>query len=139
MKLFVLDTNAFILYLERELKLISPIVKRFFALSEMGECIFYVPTICFWEINRKFINKKFILKGLSPEEAIKLAHAAIDNSSIFRDLPLSRRASSIAPTFSSKLPDPFDQLIVASAIDANLPLITRDVNIQNSKLIRTIW
>ena len=139
MKLFVLDTNAFIFYLKKDLNSISPIVKRFFYMSERGECTFYIPTICFWEINRKIMTKKMIIKELQPEEAIELAHNTIEGSSVFRDLPLTRRASSIAPTFSQKLPDPFDQLIVASALDANLPLITRDSNIHKSKLIQTVW
>ena len=89
--------------------------------------------------NRKIADRKVKVLDLSPEEGLKLAHKTIENSPGFRDLPLTRRAASIAPSFSTKLPDPFDQLIVASALDADLPLITKDINIQKSKLVRTVW
>lgn len=139
MKLFVLDTHAYLFYLKKDLISVSSIVKKFFFMCEANECIFYIPTICFWEINRKIVDRKVKVLDLSPEEALKLAHKTIEDSPGFRDLPLTRRAASMASSFSIKLPDPFDQLIVASALDADLPLITKDINIQKSKLVRTVW
>jgi PIN domain nuclease of toxin-antitoxin system len=35
--------------------------------------------------------------------------------------------------------DPFDRIIVASAIYHKLPLLTRDKNISSSGLVRTVW
>jgi PIN domain nuclease of toxin-antitoxin system len=35
--------------------------------------------------------------------------------------------------------DPFDALIVAAARDLGLPLVTRDVLIRDSGLVRVIW
>ena len=139
MKLFVLDTNVYVYYLQNNLSTLSSIVNKLFNLFDEGQCIFYVPTICFWEINRKIITDRITFGKLNSHEAIQLANKTIDNTPNFRDLPLTRRAASLAPTFSNILQDPFDQLIVASALDANLPLITKDINIQKSGLVKTVW
>ena len=138
MKLFVLDTNIYLNYLNKGDKCFSKIVNHYFSISKKGDCIFYLPTVSFWEISRKLITGKLTIKNYSPYEAMKLIQKPVEELENFRDLPLSRKAASLAPTFSNKLPDPFDQLIVASAIDANLPLITKDTNIQALNLIRTV-
>ena len=103
------------------------------------ECRFYIPTVSFWEITTKVLNNKLRFGKLSPEEILNLMHKPLESQEKFRDLSLTRKAASLASTFRNILPDPFDQLIVASAMEANLPLITKDKNIQESKLIRTIW
>lgn len=139
MKLHVLDTHVYIFYLKKELNLMSSLIKKLFLMFEEGECIFYIPTICFWELNRKIITGKIKIKELSVNETLKLAYETIDNTPNFRDLPLTRKAASLAPSFRSKLIDPFDQLIVASAVEANLPLITKDSKIQKSGLVQTVW
>ncbi len=140
MKLFVIDTNIYIDYIIKGARCFSKLVNTFFQQFEKNECILYVPTICFWEIAKKILIGKLKFKGKAQEEALRLIHKPLDmQDTNFRDLPLTRKAATLAPIFSSKLPDPFDQLIVASGLDANLPLITRDKNIQESKLIRTVW
>ena len=122
-----------------DIKSLSPLIRKYFNMSDTGECVFYIPSVCFWEINRKLSSKGIRIKGLSPEDGIRLAHKTIDNSQCLRDLPLTRKAASLAPSFRTKLPDPFDQLIVASALDANLALITRDQAIQKSGLVQVVW
>lgn len=139
MKLFVLDTNIYIAYSLGNRKFFPKLVMRFIEMTEIGECIFYVPTISFWEITRKVLIGKLRVKGVAPEETLEHFHKPLETSEYFRDLQLTRKAAALAPTFATRLPDPFDQLIVASALDANLPLITRDANIQKSKLIHTVW
>jgi PIN domain nuclease of toxin-antitoxin system len=37
------------------------------------------------------------------------------------------------------LPDPWDRLIVATAVVLDAPLVTRDRRIEKSGLVRTIW
>jgi len=139
MKLFVLDTNAYIAYSLGNRKFFSKLIIRFIEMAESGECIFYVPAVSFWEIARKVLIGKLKFKGLAPEDTLKQIQKPLDTSEYFRDLPLTRKAASIAPIFANKLQDPFDQLIVASAIEGNLPLITKDRTIQESKLVRTVW
>lgn len=36
-------------------------------------------------------------------------------------------------------PDPFDRIIAATAIVERVPLVTSDVRIQESRVVRTIW
>ncbi|OGI08713.1 MAG: hypothetical protein A3F80_08845 [Candidatus Melainabacteria bacterium RIFCSPLOWO2_12_FULL_35_11] len=139
MKLFVIDTNIYIDYMLKGTNCFSKLVNHFFKLLEVKECIFYVPAICFWEISRKIITGKLTVQKKSPEEALWLMQKPLDNVEDFRDLPLTRKAAALASGFRAKLPDPFDQLIVASALDANLPLITKDQNMQKSGLIQTVW
>ena len=139
MKLFVLDTNAYIAYSRGDKKFFSPLVMRFIKMVDEVECRFYIPTVSFWEITTKVLNNKLNFGKSSQEEILNLMHKPLENQEKFRDLSLTRKAASLAPTFRNILPDPFDQLIVASAIEANLPLITKDKNIQESKLIRTVW
>ena len=139
MKLFVIDTNIYIDYILKGSNCFSKPVNHFFKLLERNECLFYVPTICFWEIGRKITTGKLVIPKRSPEEALWLMQKPIENLECFRDLLLTRRAAALAPSFRTKLQDPFDQLIVASALDANLSLITKDSNIHKSKLIQTVW
>ena len=139
MKLFVLDTNAYIAYSQGNKNFFSKLVLRFISMLDEGDCRFYIPTISFWEIATKVLNKKLSIKGLGPEESLKFMQIPLESPEKFRDLPLTRKAAILAPTFRAKLQDPFDQLIVASALEANLPLITKDLNIQKSKLVQTVW
>jgi PIN domain nuclease of toxin-antitoxin system len=39
----------------------------------------------------------------------------------------------------STLPDPWDRLIVATALVLDAPLVTRDRRIQKSGIVRTVW
>lgn len=139
MKEYVLDTHIFLTYLTKDFGRLSPLVRKIIRKFENEECVFHIPTICFWEINFKFITHRFKIKGADEVESLNLAHQAINSSNCFQDLELTRKAASLAPTFRNILADPFDQLIVASALDANLPLITKDLNIQRAKLIQTVW
>ena len=139
MKLFVIDTNIYLDYVMKGSNCFSKLVNHFFKLLEKNECVLYVPTICFWEIARKIITRKLGMTKKSPEEALWFIQKPLEDQRSFKDLPLNRKAALLAPHFREKLQDPFDQLIVASALEANLPLITKDLNIQKSKLIQTVW
>ena len=139
MKLFAIDTNIYIDYIVKGLSCFSKLVNHYFKLFENKECTLYVPSICFWEITRKIYSGKLKIENKSPEDSLLIIQRPFNEVENIRDLLLTRKAASLAPTFSNKLSDPFDQLIVASAMEANLPLITKDKNIQESKLIRTVW
>ena len=139
MKLFVLDTHVYVAYAKGDLNYFSKLVRKFIQLLDLNQCIFYIPTISFWEIGYKASIGDLKIKGYNPEESLTVFQKPLNSNPNFRDLPLTRGAASLAPTFKSKLIDPFDQLIVASAVEANLPLITKDQNIQKSELVRVVW
>jgi PIN domain nuclease of toxin-antitoxin system len=54
-------------------------------------------------------------------------------------LTITSEISSLAVDLDLPQGDPFDRIIVASAIYHKLPLLTRDKNISSSGLVRTVW
>ena len=113
------------------------LIEQASALEKLG--CFSVVLECVPDKLAEIITGKLTVQKKSPEEALWLMQKPLDNVEDFRDLPLTRKAAALASGFRAKLPDPFDQLIVASALDANLPLITKDQNMQKSGLIQTVW
>jgi PIN domain nuclease of toxin-antitoxin system len=57
---------------------------------------------------------------------------------VVRDLTveIATVAAHLPPTVPS---DPFDRVIVATALCEGMPLVTSDQRIQDSKVVRTIW
>jgi PIN domain nuclease of toxin-antitoxin system len=53
--------------------------------------------------------------------------------------PMSLDAAVRAPRLALPHGDPYDRMIVASALDLGLPLLTKDGNISDSGLVRVIW
>jgi PIN domain nuclease of toxin-antitoxin system len=104
-----------------------------FAAAERGDTIIYVPVAVIWEVGllaravrinlrrpvREFFADLFSNPAYQPH--------ALDQNQVFDadDLRFTR--------------DPFDALIVASARDLNLALVTRDGPIRESGVVRTIW
>jgi PIN domain nuclease of toxin-antitoxin system len=54
-------------------------------------------------------------------------------------LTITSEISSLAVDLDLPQGDPFDRIIVASAMHHELPLLTRDQNISASGLVRTVW
>ena len=54
-------------------------------------------------------------------------------------LTITSEIASLAVDLDLSQGDPFDRIIVASAIHHKLPLLTRDKNISASGLVRTVW
>ena len=107
--------------------------KAAFAAAEDGDTIIYVPAAVIWEVSllaravrinlrrpvRTFFADLFSNPAYQPH--------ALDPDQVFDadELRFTR--------------DPFDGLIVASARDLNLALITRDAMIRESGVVKTIW
>jgi PIN domain nuclease of toxin-antitoxin system len=54
-------------------------------------------------------------------------------------VPLSLEAALKAPTLRLPHGDPADRLIVATALDLGVPLITKDGNITDADLVLVVW
>ena len=54
-------------------------------------------------------------------------------------LTITSEIASLAVDLDLPQGDPFDRIIVASAMHHKLPLLTRDQNISASGLVRTVW
>ena len=128
----VTDTHALIFHAAGGVVL-GPKAKAAFAEAERGEGIIYVPMAVIWEVSllaravrinlrrpvRTFFADLFSNPAYQPH--------ALETDQVFDadELRFTR--------------DPFDALIVASARDLNLALITRDAMIRESGVVKTIW
>ena len=128
----VTDTHALIFHAAGG-GVLGPKAKAAFAAAEDGERIIYVPMAVIWEVSllaravrinlrrpvRTFFADLFSNPAYQPH--------ALETDQVFDadDLRFTR--------------DPFDALIMASARDLNLPLITPDAMIRESGVVRTIW
>lgn len=77
-------------------------------------------------------SDKVILSGRPSEEV----HAWLEHYSV---IPICIEAALLAPSLKLPHSDPFDRMIVATAITLKIPLITRDANIQDSGLVKIHW
>ncbi len=128
----VTDTHALVLHAAGG-GVLGPKARAAFAAAERGDTIIYVPAAVIWEVGllaravrinlhrpvRDFFADLFSNPAYQPH--------ALDASQVFDadDLRFTR--------------DPFDALIVASARDLSLALVTRDSAIRESGTVRTIW
>lgn len=83
------------------------------------------------------VAEKRRLAGLTPERLVSLFES-------FRGAENYRLCSLSPETVLTTrgmlvLPDIFDRLIVAEAVQRQLPLLTRDPVIQESQLVMTVW
>ena len=128
----VADTHALIFHASGGGKL-GPKARAHFEASERREAITYVPAAVMWECSllaravrinlhrplRAFFDDLFSTPAYVPLE-LSPAHVLLAD-----ELRFTR--------------DPFDALIVASAKDLSLPLITRDDAIRGSGIVPVIW
>lgn len=128
----VTDTHALIFHAAGG-GVLGPKARAVFAAAERREMLIYVPAAVIWEVGllaravrinlrrpvREFFADLFSNPAYQPH--------ALEADQVFDadDLRFTR--------------DPFDALIVASARDLNLALITRDAAIRESGTVRTIW
>ena len=107
--------------------------RALFAAAEAHDAIIYVPIVVIWEVTL-----------LARAVRINLHRPVRD---FFGDL-FSSPSYQVHPMDSGQvfdagelraLRDPFDALVCAAARDLDLPLITRDSDLTDSRLVRAIW
>ena len=104
-----------------------------FARCERREAIVYVPAVVMWECSLLArvgrINLRRTVRGFFDDLFSNPAYQPLDITSddvfLADELRFTR--------------DPFDALIVASARNAGLPLVTRDGEIRKSGAVAVIW
>jgi PIN domain nuclease of toxin-antitoxin system len=128
----VTDTHPLIYYANRGRGL-SPRAASFFTSCERQEAVLYVPAAVVWECTllarsarvnlrrtpRAFFDDLFSNPAFYPFDLTLDQIFVADESRIGRDT--------------------FDNLICAAARSLDLPLITRDANIQESGAVRVLW
>jgi PIN domain nuclease of toxin-antitoxin system len=107
--------------------------KKLFNRCEQGDAILYVPGSVIWECSLLArvgkINLRRTLRSFFEDLFSNPAYHAFDVSPEQVFLADEMRVNR----------DPFDGLIVAAARTLDLPLITRDAEIIDSGIVKTIW
>ena len=122
---YLLDTHV-VLWLAENSPLLSEKVKTVI-LDESIEK--YVSIASIWEVAIKLGNRKLQLDGGLPE-----FFRMIDDNGFFT-LPIERKYLQLISNFPDYHKDPFDRLLMATAMTEDMTLITIDENIQKYDLI----
>jgi PIN domain nuclease of toxin-antitoxin system len=128
----VTDTHPLIFHAAGGVRL-GQKAKAHFALAEQRDALIYVPAAVIWEVSllaravkinlrrpvRAFFDDLFSNPAFQPHD--------LDSLQVFDadELRFTR--------------DPLDALICAAARDLGLPLITRDIAIQDAAVVPTLW
>lgn len=129
----IADTHSIIWYLYDDTR-ISEKAKRFIeATSEQGNQI-GISTITLVEI------VYLVEKGRIENRAYSKINSELqDNRSVLKEIPLTNGiVMELAQIDRNSIPDMPDRIIAATALHQDVPLLTRDGKIKNSR-IETIW
>lgn len=130
---YVTDTHGLIWYLEDSPRLGGE-AKAAFDACDRGAALVYVPTICLVEL------VYLCEKGRIPWRLWEQFHAALLTEAT--GLRVGDLTASVAATLRKipreVVPDMPDRIIAATALDLDLPLISRDRKIVSSGLV-TLW
>lgn len=133
MSLYVTDTHPLIWYGNGKHSALSGKVLSVFERAEKAETLIYVPAVVFWEI--ALLNKTGRIKLAESFErwSDKLLSK---NGFAITHLETEIISEAVGYNFNT---DPFDSVIVATAKQLELPLITKDNPIINSNLVEIFW
>ena len=131
--MYVTDTHSLIWYFNGKHSSLSPKVLSAFQQAENGDVVIYIPSVVFWEVALLEKRGKIALKDGFQNWSKKLLS---QNGFAIAHLEIEIIAKSVGYNFND---DPFDAAIVATAIDFEIPLITKDVAITESNLVEIFW
>jgi len=104
-----------------------------FRAAEEGRALVYVPMAVMWEVmllaRAGKVNLRRTARGFFDDLFTNAAYQPFD---------LTREQVATADELRFNR-DPFDALIVAAAQELALPLLTRDLEIQNARVVKVIW
>ena len=127
---YLLDTHAIVYLANGETRKIGTKARKVIDAAEPGEL--GICAISIAELGQLIHLDKLQLKG-SPAAVLGPTLAALVQ------VPMSLSCAIRAPALRLPHGDPADRLIVATALDLDIPLITKDGNITDSGLVRVIW
>jgi PIN domain nuclease of toxin-antitoxin system len=98
----------------------------------MGEAV-AISDITLWEVALAAHKKRVPLKA-STEEFLE------EIERLFQVFPITGRVSALGSKLPPEFPrDPADRIIVGTALERGLPLVTADSAIRRSRAVPTIW
>ena len=122
---YLLDTHV-VLWTAENSPLLSEKAKSVI-LDENSEK--YVSVVSAWEAAIKLGTRKLQLEGGLPE----FFRMVDDNG--FLTLPIEREYLRLIPHLPDYHKDPFDRLLIATAVTENMTIITTDQNVQRYKIL----
>jgi PIN domain nuclease of toxin-antitoxin system len=131
--MFVTDTHPLIFYFADQ-KRLSKRIKQIFDDARAGKCCIYVPAAVIWKVS---LNMKSggSIKLSVPFETF---FTKLFQVPTFIEKPVTSKIIKISHGLNFHT-DPWDGIIVATAIDAELPLITADMTITNANSCDIVW
>ena len=133
MSVYVTDTHPLIWYTSGKHSRLSPRVVRIFEEAFADRALVVIPSPVLWEISLLLEHGK--IKIREPFEHWMAALSSQRGLDV-RALDVDVIAAAHLLSFNG---DPFDRAIVATAKAMDLPLITRDEAIVNSRLVDIAW
>jgi len=133
MSLYVTDTHPLVWYTANKHAQLSAKALTAFQQAETTQALIYIPAVTFWEI--ALLEK---LGKIKLRDGFTRWSSALLSKRGFALLPLENSiiAQPVGYNFNY---DPFDSVIVASAAETGVPLISRDVAIAESNLVEIWW
>jgi PIN domain nuclease of toxin-antitoxin system len=131
--LAVADTHALIWAIDGNAKRLGKQARRLFDRADEGKCAIYIPTHVLAELGEAWHNNRVML-ALPFEEWARAAFA----SGKYHEAQLTAEIVYAAQRLYS-IPERGDRLIAATAVVLDLPLITRDPEIQKAAGVECIW
>lgn len=133
MSVYVTDTHPLVWYATNKHAQLSAKALAALQQAEAAQALIYVPAVAFWEIALlEKLGKIKLHEGFARWSATILAQRG------FALLPLETSiiAQAVAYNFTN---EPFDSVIVASAAEIGVPLISKDVAITEANLVEIYW
>ena len=128
----VTDTHALVFHAAGGGPL-GPKARQHFDACERRQAILYVPVVVMWEIS-------LLARAVRISLRRPLGEFFDDLFSNPAYQPIDTTAAHVLIADGLRFTrDPFDALIVATARDLGLPLVTRDAQIRESGAVRAIW
>ena len=127
--IFVVDTMAFVLHLEKR-KMPSK-AKEIFEKAELNACKILIPSMVLAEI--AYLSEKNRIET-NLEEVEKYLQKFPNITIILIDLKLTQKAFEI-----SDIPELHDRLIAGAAYYFDFQIVTNDPKMENSTFVNTLW
>lgn len=112
---------------------LGPKAAALFERCERGEATIFVPVAVIWECAQIARVGRINLR-----RSVRAFFADLFSNPAYQPLDLTPEHACVA----DELPftrDPFDALIVATAVTLEMPLVTRDAAIRESRRVRIVW
>lgn len=131
--MFVTDTHALVWYTTQKRSKLSQKVTTAFDKANRAESAILIPSITLFEIAMLERDEEISLQDGFMNWARRLQKK---KGFIFEELTPEIVYYAVGYNFNT---DPFDRIIVATAVKLDLPLITKDVAITESNLVEVYW